>query len=233
MPTPQPRALSGEGGSRFGPLQQDGQASNAPSISETTISPDIEPSSQNSAKPIEPTLTNVDKQGGRQNRAVVSGGEKKGEEFLVKWEGEDDEDDPLNTPLWRKWFVFPPVSSWPFPPSPVYLPAFQLLISQFLLALLPPLPPPLLYLHLRLPSPALSLTRLETDSMYVYRAMTTVLSLSCACVTCCSSMASSTYSGMEREFGVSQEICILSISLFVAGLGTGPRTSFLYVSLER
>lgn len=52
--------------------------------------------------------------------------------------------------------------------------------------------------------------------------MTTILALSCACVTCCSSMAADTYAGMEKQYGVSQEVCILSVSLFVAGLGIGP-----------
>jgi hypothetical protein len=36
-------------------------------------------------------------------------------------------------------------------------------------------------------------------------------------------MASDTYAGLEAEFGVSQEVCILTVSLFVAGLGVGPR----------
>jgi hypothetical protein len=53
--------------------------------------------------------------------------------------------------------------------------------------------------------------------------MTLVLAVSCQCVTCCSSMASDTYAGLEAEFGVSQEVCILTVSLFVAGLGVGPR----------
>jgi MFS family permease len=35
-------------------------------------------------------------------------------------------------------------------------------------------------------------------------------------------MASSTYAGIEREFGISQEVAILSVSLFVLGLGSGP-----------
>lgn len=55
------------------------------------------------------------------------------------------------------------------------------------------------------------------------RIMTVVLAVSCQCVTCCSSMASDTYAGLEAEFGVSQEVCILTVSLFVAGLGVGPR----------
>lgn len=40
--------------------------------------------------------------------------------------------------------------------------------------------------------------------------------------TCTSSMAASTYAGMERDLGVSPEVAILSISLFVLGLGVGP-----------
>jgi hypothetical protein len=52
--------------------------------------------------------------------------------------------------------------------------------------------------------------------------MTLVLAVSCGCVTCCSSMASDTYGGLEKEFGVGQEVCLLTISLFVAGLGVGP-----------
>lgn len=52
--------------------------------------------------------------------------------------------------------------------------------------------------------------------------MTWVLGVACACVTCCSSMASATYPGMEADFGVGREVCTLSISLFVAGLGVGP-----------
>ncbi len=35
-------------------------------------------------------------------------------------------------------------------------------------------------------------------------------------------MAGETYPGMEADYGVGQEVCILSISLFVAGLGVGP-----------
>lgn len=55
------------------------------------------------------------------------------------------------------------------------------------------------------------------------RAMTMCIAISCACVTCCSSMAGSTYAGMQEEFNVVEEVCILSISLFVMGLGVGPR----------
>ncbi len=36
-------------------------------------------------------------------------------------------------------------------------------------------------------------------------------------------MASSTYKGIEESFGVSQTVAVLSVSLFVAGLGCGPR----------
>lgn len=35
-------------------------------------------------------------------------------------------------------------------------------------------------------------------------------------------MAGSTYGQMAPEFGVSELVCTLSVSLFVAGLGTGP-----------
>lgn len=55
-----------------------------------------------------------------------------------------------------------------------------------------------------------------------YRAMVAVLGFSCVCVTCTSSMASDTYPGMIRDFHVSEEVCVLSISLFVIGLGIGP-----------
>lgn len=43
--------------------------------------------------------------------------------------------------------------------------------------------------------------------------------------TCSSSMASSTYAGVQRDLGASREVAILSISLFVMGLGVGPRKS--------
>ncbi|KAJ7782471.1 MFS general substrate transporter [Mycena maculata] len=42
------------------------------------------------------------------------------------------------------------------------------------------------------------------------------------CVTCASSMASFTETGMAAEFHVSHEATILSISLFILGLGVGP-----------
>lgn len=66
-------------------------------------------------------------------------------------------------------------------------------------------------------------SRKEEDGANTPRMMTIILAVSCQCVTCCSSMAGSTYAGMEPEFGVSREVCVLSISLFVAGLGVGPR----------
>jgi hypothetical protein len=31
--------------------------------------------------------------------------------FTVKWDGEDDPGDPLNTPVWRKWYVLCDASS--------------------------------------------------------------------------------------------------------------------------
>lgn len=65
-----------------------------------------------------------------------------------------------------------------------------------------------------------------------HRLMTFLLAGACVCVTCCSSMAGSTYTGMREEFGVGEEVCILSISLFVAGLGTGPR-EYLFIKTPR
>ncbi|KAJ7140499.1 MFS general substrate transporter [Mycena crocata] len=49
-----------------------------------------------------------------------------------------------------------------------------------------------------------------------------VISSGSFCVTCASSMASFTEIGMAEEFHVSREPTILSISLFVLGLGIGP-----------
>jgi hypothetical protein len=45
-------------------------------------------------------------------------------------------------------------------------------------------------------------------------------------------MAGSTYEGMRAEFHVGEEVCILSISLFVAGLGVGPCESGKHRSRE-
>ncbi|ORY28299.1 major facilitator superfamily domain-containing protein [Naematelia encephala] len=78
------------------------------------------------------------------------------EQWTVGWNGTEDPDDPLNTPLSKRWI------------------------------------------------------------------MVAVLAGSCGCVTCCSSIAAGTYDGMEKQFGVSEEVCILSISFFVAGLAVGP-----------
>ncbi|PWN46595.1 MFS general substrate transporter [Violaceomyces palustris] len=49
-----------------------------------------------------------------------------------------------------------------------------------------------------------------------------IISLSAFCVTCTSSVVTSAYGGIEREFGVSHEVAILGLSLFVIGLGIGP-----------
>ena len=32
-------------------------------------------------------------------------GDKEKEDWIVKWDGSDDPDCPLNTPQWRKWYV--------------------------------------------------------------------------------------------------------------------------------
>jgi hypothetical protein len=50
--------------------------------------------------------------------------------------------------------------------------------------------------------------RLLTD-----RAMVFVLAGSCVCVTCCSSMAGSTYGGMTKEYGISRLVATLTISV--------------------
>ncbi|KAM0755472.1 MFS general substrate transporter [Meredithblackwellia eburnea MCA 4105] len=42
------------------------------------------------------------------------------------------------------------------------------------------------------------------------------------CVTCGSSMVASSYAGVEKDFGVSEEVATLGISLFVLGLGLAP-----------
>ncbi|KAI4647303.1 uncharacterized protein J4E79_010456 [Alternaria viburni] len=42
------------------------------------------------------------------------------------------------------------------------------------------------------------------------------------CVTCTSSLYTSTYSQLEPEFGASRLVCTLGLSMFVAGLGAGP-----------
>ncbi|KAL1410978.1 hypothetical protein Q8F55_001921 [Vanrija albida] len=52
--------------------------------------------------------------------------------------------------------------------------------------------------------------------------MVATLAVSCTCVTFTSSMTANTYPGLEAEFGIVEEVAILSISLFVMGLGIGP-----------
>ncbi|KAJ4988291.1 bicyclomycin resistance [Stagonosporopsis vannaccii] len=49
-----------------------------------------------------------------------------------------------------------------------------------------------------------------------------ICAASSLCVTCTSSLYTSTYSQIEPEFGSSRLVCTLGLSLFVAGLGTGP-----------
>ncbi|KAF9553357.1 MFS general substrate transporter [Agrocybe pediades] len=49
-----------------------------------------------------------------------------------------------------------------------------------------------------------------------------VISSAALCVTCASSMASFTEAGAQAEFHVSKEVAILSISLYIEGLGLGP-----------
>ncbi|KAF1936254.1 MFS general substrate transporter [Clathrospora elynae] len=53
-------------------------------------------------------------------------------------------------------------------------------------------------------------------------AIVLICASSSLCVTCTSSLYTSTYSQLEPEFGASRLLCTLGLSLFVAGLGTGP-----------
>ncbi|TFK55492.1 MFS general substrate transporter [Heliocybe sulcata] len=50
----------------------------------------------------------------------------------------------------------------------------------------------------------------------------TIISMSALCVTCNSGVAPFTESGIQREFKISPEVSILTISLFSEGLGIGP-----------
>ena len=49
-----------------------------------------------------------------------------------------------------------------------------------------------------------------------------IISMGSMCVTCASSVVSTTYTALEAELGVSHEVAILGLSLYVAGLGLGP-----------
>ncbi|PWY99742.1 MFS general substrate transporter [Testicularia cyperi] len=49
-----------------------------------------------------------------------------------------------------------------------------------------------------------------------------VVSLCAFVVTCTSSIISNAYGGIQAEFGISKEVAILGLSLFVVGLGIGP-----------
>lgn len=49
-----------------------------------------------------------------------------------------------------------------------------------------------------------------------------IISTSSLCATCASSVAAFTELAIEKEFGVSAEVAILGVSLYVAGLGFGP-----------
>lgn len=40
--------------------------------------------------------------------------------------------------------------------------------------------------------------------------------------TCASSMGASTYAGLQKSFHISEEVAILTVSLYVLGLGVGP-----------
>lgn len=43
--------------------------------------------------------------------------------------------------------------------------------------------------------------------------MTFIVAGACVCVTCCSSMAGSTYDGMTAEYGISRLVATLTISV--------------------
>ena len=49
-----------------------------------------------------------------------------------------------------------------------------------------------------------------------------IVSMSSLCVTCTSSLYTSTYGQLTQEFHVSEEVATLGLSLFVIGLGIGP-----------
>ncbi|KAF5344637.1 hypothetical protein D9756_011229 [Leucocoprinus leucothites] len=49
-----------------------------------------------------------------------------------------------------------------------------------------------------------------------------VISSSSLCITCASTLAASAEDGLSREFGVKKIVSVLSISLFIEGLGLGP-----------
>lgn len=57
----------------------------------------------------------VDADAGPSRRGSTSGreeGDKEKGDWVVKWDGPDDPDCPLNTPQWRKWYVSIPLRSW-------------------------------------------------------------------------------------------------------------------------
>jgi len=41
----------------------------------------------------------------RGSEGRTANGHKEKEDWIVKWDGPDDPDCPLNTPQWRKWYV--------------------------------------------------------------------------------------------------------------------------------
>jgi hypothetical protein len=46
-----------------------------------------------------------DRPSGRGSKSGNGNGDKEKEDWIVKWDGPDDPDCPLNTPQWRKWYV--------------------------------------------------------------------------------------------------------------------------------
>lgn len=64
----------------------------------------------------------------------------------------------------------------------------------------------------------------DPQNLPLFKRWTAVLVISSAslCVTCASSIASFTETGISKEFGVAKELTVLGLSLFVLGLGLGP-----------
>ncbi|KIK59726.1 hypothetical protein GYMLUDRAFT_226593 [Collybiopsis luxurians FD-317 M1] len=62
----------------------------------------------------------------------------------------------------------------------------------------------------------------QNKPLFVKWVIIAIIGLSALCVACASSAASFTETGMAEEFHVAKEVTILSITLYVAGLGIGP-----------
>jgi hypothetical protein len=96
MSSPHLRAGQGDAASNLQPARpptsEDTPSVTTTSHSDTTVSPDTAPA-----------RFDVEKQTPRSGSGGKTVDEKGDDAFLVKWDGDNDPDDPLNTPLWRKW----------------------------------------------------------------------------------------------------------------------------------